>query len=312
MAVHDRPLEVLIYVLCSEIEGISMQWRFSSLVLFVLVILISGIPLSSIAASEIIKQTPTKKTKPIEKCKKSETALDAIHAATIASNKKGRPVDVQDLIYQADVAASVPECNSVRAKVLAGKAKQLADEKAESPFPEPSPSRSSKLSNSTNSKFGRNYTRCLGEMAIYGLLPIIAVGADGIGLGIFTTATGAVFCVPAAGMAVSMEASMKQSVEASFRKSHAAYRKTEQQRFIVLTREHLIRDMARGGGEYLTAMAYLEGCPIEIHGNFAKMTQRNFMQIVPQTGMGVEAILHNLEVQIAEDPMLVANCHSVS
>ncbi len=105
---------------------------------------------------------------------------------------------------------------------------------------------------------------------------------------------------------------MKQSVEASFRKSHAAYRKTEQQRFIVLTREHLIRDMARGGGEYLTAMAYLEGCPIEIHGNFAKMTQRNFMQIVPQTGMGVEAILHNLEVQIAKDPMLATNCHSVS
>lgn len=61
-----------------------------------------------------------------DECSKNETALSAIDAATSASNEKGRPIDVEDLIYQAKVALSPPECDAVRAKNLADKAKRLA------------------------------------------------------------------------------------------------------------------------------------------------------------------------------------------
>ena len=105
-----------------------MPVHFSTLGLIALVIINWGMPLSSIAASDINQQISTKKTQPTKKCQISKAALDAIHAATIASNKIGRPIDVQDLIYQADVAASPPECDSFRAKILADKAKQLAEE----------------------------------------------------------------------------------------------------------------------------------------------------------------------------------------
>jgi hypothetical protein len=113
-------------------------------------------------------------------------------------------------------------------------------------------------------------------------------------------------------MGLSMEASMKPSVEASSRGSHTANRKTEQQRFFALARDNLVRDMARGGGEYLTAMAYLAGCPVEVHGSFARMTQRSFKQIIPQAEMDAESMFHNLQLQIAKDPLLVATCSAVS
>ena len=59
-------------------------------------------------------------------CSKNESALSAIDAATAASNEKGRPIDVEDLIHQANVALSHPECDAVRARNLADKAKQMA------------------------------------------------------------------------------------------------------------------------------------------------------------------------------------------
>ena len=68
--------------------------------------------------------------------------------------------------------------------------------------------------------------------------------------------------------------------------------------------------MARGGGEYLTALAYLEGCPPEVHGSFAQMAQRNFGEIIPRAEMEIAAILHNLEAQIAKDPLLAPSCSS--
>ena len=61
-----------------------------------------------------------------DECSKNESALSAIEAANSASNEKGRPIDVEDLIYQAKVALSPPECDVVRAKNLADKAKQMA------------------------------------------------------------------------------------------------------------------------------------------------------------------------------------------
>lgn len=162
-----------------------------------------------------------------------------------------------------------------------------------------------------NKTFESEYTECVLQLGgLYGGVAII-VGGE-VGAGLLTTAAFAVWCAPFTGGILTTDGSSEASSEATNNKDQAAYRKTEQHRFFALTRENLARDMARGGGEYLTAMAYLEGCPVEVHGSFAKMTQRNFKQIFPQAEMGVEDMLHNLELQIAKDPLLVAKCSSVS
>ena len=100
---------------------------------------------------------------------------------------------------------------------------------------------SSTPSKSSNSEFNRHYTRCMGEIAIYGLLPITAAGADGAQLSIFTSVFGTVFCVPLAGGVVTTEPSLNASIEATSRKNHAAYRKTERYRFFARTSENLAR-----------------------------------------------------------------------
>lgn len=250
-------------------------------------------------------------------CQMSEATRDAIDRATDAAFS-GNQVDLEvlALLDEAEKAAGQPECDNVRAESLANEANVLAtasatvkddfDDSPATPDSKPGPSKSSK---SFDSEIDTAYGKCAVGVAMYGLIPIIAGAAE---LGILTTVAGTVLCVPAAGIGVSMVLSGEASTEASSRKDQAAYRKTEQHRFFALTRENLARDMARGGGEYLTAMAYLEGCPVEVHDSFAKMTQRNFKQIIPQAEMDAEDMLHNLELQIAKDPLLVAKCSSVS
>jgi hypothetical protein len=193
----------------------------------------------------------------------------------------------------------------------------IATVESATPPSEPSPS---KPSRSSNSEFGMHYANCLGKVAVYGVLPIIAAGSDGIKIGFYTSVLGTVFCLPMAGAIVttepitkpSMDTSVKGSVEGSSRNNYAEYRNTDQLRFLALTRENLARDMARGGGEYLTTMAYLEGCPVEVHDSFAQMTRRNFRQIIPQAEMDAEVMLQNLEAQIVKDPLLASSCSGVS
>lgn len=62
-----------------------------------------------------------------DECSKNEAALSAIEAATAASNEQGKPIDVEDLIYQAKVALSPPECDAGRARNLADKARRMAN-----------------------------------------------------------------------------------------------------------------------------------------------------------------------------------------
>ncbi|MEM7565435.1 MAG: hypothetical protein AAF353_20735, partial [Pseudomonadota bacterium] len=58
-------------------------------------------------------------------CDDSESFQDAVYEVQSASQKAGNPVEVQDLIYQAQVAARRPECDPVRAGILLDKALEL-------------------------------------------------------------------------------------------------------------------------------------------------------------------------------------------
>lgn len=86
----------------------------------------------------------------------------------------------------------------------------------------------------------------------------------------------------------------------------------QQYQFVAATRGDLARDIARGGGEYVTTMAYLEGCPSETHESFVKMAKRNYDRIFTQLELEPKMILLNLENQITADPLLAAQCSEVS
>ena len=102
------------------------------------------------------------------------------------------------------------------------------------------------------------------------------------------------------------------STELSSPEDKDAYQELQQYRFVRITRDNLKIDMARGTGEYLITMAYLEGCPAEIHDIFSKMAQRNFSRIFSQPKSNPTTILINLETQMAADPLLAAQCSGIS
>jgi hypothetical protein len=76
--------------------------------------------------------------------------------------------------------------------------------------------------------------------------------------------------------------------------------------FVEINRDNLAKDMARGGGEYIDAMAYLNGCPTEIHEQFARMTQTNFSQIFSEPNIQAETILSNKVTRI-KNPIRLKN-----
>ena len=102
------------------------------------------------------------------------------------------------------------------------------------------------------------------------------------------------------------------STELSSPEDKVAYQELQQYRFVRINRDNLEMDMARGAGEYLITMAYLEGCPAEIHDIFSKMAQRNFSRIFSHPKSNPTTILINLETQMAADPLLAAQCSAIS
>lgn len=85
-------------------------------------------------------------------------------------------------------------------------------------------------------------------------------------------------------------------------------KKNQKLAFVEVNHNNLIMDMARGEGEYVSALAYLYGCPIEVHEEYAQMAQYNFKQIFPSSQMESKNILSNLESEIVKNPLLAKEC----
>ena len=86
------------------------------------------------------------------------------------------------------------------------------------------------------------------------------------------------------------------------------HREIQQRLFVKSVADELAGDVSRGGGEHLTSMAFLEGCPVETHDEFARLAQKNFNQIFPDPDADTEVILYNIEEMIAADPLLASKC----
>ncbi len=104
-----------------------MRRCLTTLVILALAFPIWGVPGFVMAASEINQQSTTEESRPVEDCQISDVAREAIENAEAAWMQAGIVEEALDLILQAERVAGPPECNSIRAKILADKAKRLSD-----------------------------------------------------------------------------------------------------------------------------------------------------------------------------------------
>jgi len=104
-----------------------MRRCLTRLVILALAFPIWGASTSAMAASETNQQSTTEESRPVEECKISDVAREAIEEARAQLKQNKYRGQMIKLIDQAEAAARLPECDSIRATILADKAKQLAE-----------------------------------------------------------------------------------------------------------------------------------------------------------------------------------------
>ncbi len=82
----------------------------------------------------------------------------------------------------------------------------------------------------------------------------------------------------------------------------------EQAAFAEVTFDDLKRDMATGGGEFLSSFATLLGCEPAVRPELARMTQARYEALLPsESTTPIELVVH-VKSAIAADPVLAASC----
>jgi Protein of unknown function (DUF3015) len=82
----------------------------------------------------------------------------------------------------------------------------------------------------------------------------------------------------------------------------------EQEAFAEVNFQDLKRNMATGGGEYLTSFSTLLGCTDAARPVFYKMTQEKYESILPTEKTTPTAMLMSLKQQIKSAPALATSC----
>ena len=82
----------------------------------------------------------------------------------------------------------------------------------------------------------------------------------------------------------------------------------EQAAFAEVNFQDLKRNMASGGGEYLTSFATLLGCTDSAKPELAKMTQAKYETIVPSEKTTPGAMLMSVKAEIKASPALANSC----
>jgi hypothetical protein len=78
--------------------------------------------------------------------------------------------------------------------------------------------------------------------------------------------------------------------------------------FAEVTFDDLKRDMAAGGGEFLSSFATLLGCEPAARPELARMTQAHYEALLPsESTTPIELVVH-VKSAIAADPVLAASC----
>ena len=72
--------------------------------------------------------------------------------------------------------------------------------------------------------------------------------------------------------------------------------------------QDLKRNMASGGGEFLTSFSTLLGCEESAKPLFFKMTQNKYETILPSEKAGPMDLVVAVKAQIKADPLLATGC----
>lgn len=83
----------------------------------------------------------------------------------------------------------------------------------------------------------------------------------------------------------------------------------EQLMFAEANFKQISRDMANGGGEYVTAFSALLGCSAS--AEFASVTQKQYETIFPAAGTTPAGMLTTVKATVASDPALAQACTKI-
>ena len=89
-------------------------------------------------------------------------------------------------------------------------------------------------------------------------------------------------------------------------------REHEQSEFVAWNLENLSRDMARGQGSHLAALAGLMGCRPAVYPDFTRLAKANYARLFPVQERRADALLVELKREMASDPVLSAGCTRIS
>lgn len=86
----------------------------------------------------------------------------------------------------------------------------------------------------------------------------------------------------------------------------------EQEVFVAVNLGALNQEMAQGQGQHVTALAALMGCPADLQGKFAQMSQESYGTLFGQTDVSATAVLASLKDEMGRRPTLAASCTRLS
>jgi hypothetical protein len=96
------------------------------------------------------------------------------------------------------------------------------------------------------------------------------------------------------------------------RRDSVIKREQEQTIFVAVNLDALQSEMARGQGEHLMALAALMGCPFELSGGFARMSQEKFEALTAVSDARGPAMLASLKVEMRGDALFAHSCTRLS
>ena len=199
---------------------------------------------------DIVEGSPSEKD-----CQISGDARKASDQATSYWMQVGLAEEALDLIIQAEAVSKPPECDSVRAKILAVKAIEILIEVAaqegrslDADFEGPKSKKVKKVKYKPDAKFPDCEFPGFPDIDD-GDTGYIALAITSLPLSLASTT----------GWNMLYSTAKISGIDGC---EKIAAIKFQQHRFTAIAKDNLVKDMARGAGEYVTALAHLQGCSI--------------------------------------------------
>lgn len=90
------------------------------------------------------------------------------------------------------------------------------------------------------------------------------------------------------------------------------YNQQRQVEYVAANLGILSEEMAQGQGEHVTALADLMGCPVNLQGDFSRVSQEKYPELFPTADMEANSFLEGLKSEMAKDPVLASGCTRIS